>query len=74
MIINAKSLNDGTVEVITKCPFCPAIQTIMADGNQFHKWWAEGELIQNAFPGLSPSDREALMTGICDNCLPKEDE
>ncbi len=26
--------------------------------------WASGELIQNAFPDLSPDDREFLKTGI----------
>jgi hypothetical protein len=26
--------------------------------------WASGELIQNAFPNLSPDDREFLKTGI----------
>lgn len=28
--------------------------------------WQSGELIQNVFPHLSPSDREFLMTGLSD--------
>ena len=30
--------------------------------------WAGGALIQNAFPFLSPEDREFLMTGMCPEC------
>lgn len=28
--------------------------------------WKNGALVQNAFPNLSPSDREFLMTGTTD--------
>lgn len=28
--------------------------------------WENGALVQNAFPNLSPSDREFLMTGATD--------
>lgn len=28
--------------------------------------WRNGALVQNAFPNLSPSDREFLMTGMTD--------
>jgi len=37
MIVDVRSHSDGTAEVITKCPFCSAQQTIMVDEVQFHK-------------------------------------
>jgi len=34
--------------------------------DQYYAWYTEGELIQNAMPNLSASDREFIMTGITD--------
>ena len=33
---------------------------------QYCSWDIEGELIQNAMPNLSASDREFIMTGMTD--------
>ena len=34
--------------------------------DQYYAWYTEGELIQNAMPNLSASDREFIMTGMTD--------
>jgi len=60
------------VSVFTMCPFCALYHIVTVDREAYNTWKA-GELIQNAFPELTPSDRELLMTGICDDCFPKED-
>lgn len=53
-------------------------QTIISNGKQWitipmqidevsrrwYKWQMNGELIQNAFPELTPDQREFIMTGI----------
>ena len=34
--------------------------------DQYYAWYTEGELIQNAMPNLSASEREFIMTGMTD--------
>ena len=48
---------------------------------QINQWRQSGQLIQRAFPNLSPSQREFLMTGatpeewdVIIGCEPDEDE
>jgi len=69
--IIAATLDDCTEEVtvVTQCPFCKVEQTVIAPVDGF-RMWTGGALIQKALPHLSPSEREALMTGICDTCFP----
>ena len=65
--------NDVTVLEIS-CPWCGKISElkvntkIWLDGLRAYK---NGALIQNAWPTLSPSDRELIKTGICDTCWNK---
>lgn len=33
----------------------------------YNKWQA-GELIQNAWPGSTPAEREKMISGLCDDC------
>ena len=61
-----KDLN-MTIECV--CPFCGKVQLIRVNSEDYDKW-ENGELIQRAFPYLTPSQREAIMTGICDKCWP----
>lgn len=53
--------------VNTVCPLCTEHNEIEVP-EQGYKNWIEGEVIQRALPELSASEREALITGICDNC------
>ena len=34
--------------------------------DQMNAYYVEGKLVQDAFPHLSPSDREFIMTGMTD--------
>jgi hypothetical protein len=33
--------------------------------------WAQGRHVNEAFPELSPRQREAMQTGVCDSCWEK---
>lgn len=65
--------NDITIFEIP-CPFCGKISKLKVstkvwrDGLNAYK---NGALIQNAWSTLSPSDRELILTGICDTCWNK---
>lgn len=54
------------------CPFCGVSRLLGVDTADFDNWQA-GMLVQDAFPSASADDREFLMTGICNDCFPKED-
>ncbi len=70
------------VTINIQCPDCLRIRKIelpyeYAEFKVKELKWKAGVLIQKAFPELTSSQREALMTGICDNCwelLTSEDE
>jgi hypothetical protein len=53
--------------ISTTCPLCGAESKVECSASGYARW-ERGELIQNALPTLTSSDREALMTGICDTC------
>jgi hypothetical protein len=55
------------------CPFCGVIQEVAVSTADFVKY-KNGALIQDAFPSLTPSKREVILTGICDNCWPKPED
>ena len=65
------SEHNGKVTVQNNCPFCGKSEIKKFDQEGFDDW-SSGELIQNAMPNVSPSDREFLITGICDKCFPSE--
>lgn len=52
------------------CMVCGMTSTMAVDEDSFYRWQA-GELIQNAFPGLSAPDRELLKTGTHPECWKK---
>lgn len=54
----------------TSCPFCGHTNTILVYEDDFLAW-QNGTLIQDAFPYLSPEDREMLISGICPTCWEK---
>ena len=73
MIINFSNVvfSNGKAKMTRECPICGKIQTLVADEKMFKEGilkYNGGMLIQNAFPFLTPSDRELMMTGICDEC------
>ena len=54
----------------TICPFCGKVSEISIDFDKFMEW-KEGKKVQDAFPELSPSERELLITGMCSECQKK---
>ena len=53
--------------VIFTCPFCGKETEFVVDKDKFEKW-DNGELVQKAFPNLSPEQRELFITEMCYEC------
>ena len=53
--------------VVTCCPFCHEAHEVAVNEMDYLDW-QDGKLAQDAFPYLSASDREMLITGICEDC------
>lgn len=49
------------------CPFCGKLNHIHALQSEFDAWQA-GALVQDAFPTMSATDRESLISGMCPEC------
>ena len=52
---------------IVNCRYCNSSQTLLVDMQDVDRW-EDGELIQDALPYLSKSERELLISGMCENC------
>lgn len=50
------------------CPQCKASDEIEVKGRDLYRY-NQGAFIQDAFPYLSPADRERLMSGYCGPCF-----
>ena len=63
-------INYKEVCVVTQCPFCGHGNEV--EVNEADYWdWDDGVLAQDAFPYLSASEREMLISGICNQCWDK---
>ncbi len=59
------------VEITRQCPMCGKINTneMEVDEKNWQHFCCYGtKLIQEYFPDLSPSEREFIKTGYCDDC------
>jgi hypothetical protein len=54
--------------VITECPFCGKTSEVGVNSDDYFDYMDGILLVQEAFPYLSPSDREKFVTGMCDDC------
>ena len=52
------------------CSFCREVHVVEVNLAQY-KAWQNGELIQNAMPDLTPTEREQLISGLCPKCQAK---
>lgn len=59
------------VALAKSCPFCGVRRTVVLDRDRFRRW-RSGEYVQVAFPDLSVSDREWLISGACGSCFDDE--
>lgn len=55
------------VEITVQCPFCGKTYSVEVPEDGYDRW-QNGELIQRAMPDVAPEVREALISGICENC------
>lgn len=58
------------IDVDLTCPFCGADHAVEVNLAEYIAW-ESGELIQNAMPNLSPTEREQLISHICPECQAK---
>ena len=58
------------ITLYTNCPFCGKRQYVTVEQEDYDKY-VDGELAQNAFPYLTPAEREIIISGICDECWNK---
>lgn len=73
MNINGLSVirSSNTVTLRRICPFCKKTHEVEVNAKEFDdgmKLRAKGKPIQTAFPTFTPSQREMILTGICDEC------
>ena len=53
----------------SRCPFCGKRNIpLFLDAEAYYKWANREICIQDAFPDLSPDQREIILTGICPEC------
>lgn len=55
------------VGILVKCPFCGRESEVMVKIDEYLAY-EEGALAQDAFPNLSPEERELIISGICIKC------
>lgn len=58
---------DKKVKVVSECPSCRKIYFIRMPEKAYFNW-KQGDLIQNAWPGSTPDEREMLISGLCPSC------
>ena len=56
--------------VAMTCTFCRKFHLVEVDLEQLEAW-QNGELIQNAMPDLTFTEREQLISGLCPKCQAK---
>lgn len=56
------------INVEMSCPFCGVIHSVLVEEDHFFRWYNENELIQNAMPELSTTEREQLISRMCPEC------
>lgn len=52
-----------------QCVMCSKMITLYVKELDFYAWSEAGACIQDAFPYLTPDEREIMMSGICGQCF-----
>lgn len=69
-----ETLTEDKVTLTTVCPFCSKKHKIVLEGDKAAEYkrgkvaYEAGYVIQAAFPSFTSSEREFILTGICDEC------
>jgi hypothetical protein len=62
-------MNEMSVTIITpECPLCFEGGTITVNADQWQKYANGSALVQDAFPDMTPDDREMLISGTHASC------
>lgn len=60
------------------CPRCLAVTGLPITEEELLAWNPSEQYVQDAFPQLTPEQREVLLSGLCEKCwnqiFPEEDE
>jgi hypothetical protein len=72
MIIETRkgSVNMTEVTLTIMCPFCETEHEVVVYEEQLAEYWG-GELAQVAFPQLTPTEREQIISHLCPQCQSK---
>lgn len=69
-----ESITEDKVTLTTVCPWCGKERKLVLEGDKAAEYkrgrvaYEAGYAIQAAFPSFTPSEREFILTGICDEC------
>ena len=55
------------LRIVCVCPFCGGEHSINVNTEDYLSW-REGELAQSAFPYLTATEREQLISNMCPDC------
>lgn len=61
---------DRTTRVTVRCPFCRASTVVWVRPADYAAYRTGAGHVQDLFPYLDASGREAMISGVCDDCYP----
>lgn len=56
------------IDINMVCPLCGTFHSVTVDFKDYLTW-VEGDSAQEAFPYLSPTEREQLISHLCSYCI-----
>lgn len=59
-----------TIILDIKCPFCKRRHTVLVDELEYHAY-LDGMSAVKAFPHLSATEREQIISHLCPTCIQK---
>ena len=67
--VNKSLTSSSSTGMLTfACPFCEEEIDVPITEERYDNYLSGKLVIQDLFPELTPSQREAIQTGICDSC------
>ena len=60
-------INIKEADIMRVCPFCGQVHDVFVNLVDYFDW-EDGVLAQRAFPYLTPTEREQIISSICPDC------